>query len=353
MAKIGYSFDSGRPALNSRYKRGGSGGRFFIIFIILLLFGGGIYFMFLRSDNNPEKKELLNQPSMPQSEEQIKTSAISIGDKTIATVKPHITKLVNSDNFSSIKTSAIVNTLCTASASAMDDKEYTLARSLALKALQQPENIEYSKGWMKTAEVLSQANSAIINSDIPLPGKKIRYKVVSGDALQKIAKKFNTTVELIQRSNNMKTNNYVVWEGQGLKIYRGDWKIKISKKHRLLALYDGNELFKIYHIGIGKQDRTPECNFTIVSKKKNPDWYKSKKEIIPFGTKENVLGTRWLALKATDEKLQHFTGYGIHGTWNDASIGKAMSNGCIRMKNPEVEELFAIVPYKTEVVIEK
>jgi len=46
-------------------------------------------------------------------------------------------------------------------------------------------------------------------------------------------------------------------------------------------------------------------------------------------------GTRWMGLSAK--------GYGIHGTNQPNSIGKAASTGCIRMGKQDVEELFAIV----------
>jgi lipoprotein-anchoring transpeptidase ErfK/SrfK len=44
-------------------------------------------------------------------------------------------------------------------------------------------------------------------------------------------------------------------------------------------------------------------------------------------------------------------GYGIHGTWDNSAIGKAESQGCVRMRNEDVEELFALLPLKTAVVI--
>lgn len=43
--------------------------------------------------------------------------------------------------------------------------------------------------------------------------------------------------------------------------------------------------------------------------------------------------------------------YGIHGTNKPSSIGKAVSNGCIRMYNKDVIELFNIVPIGTVVKI--
>ena len=49
----------------------------------------------------------------------------------------------------------------------------------------------------------------------------------------------------------------------------------------------------------------------------------------------NPVGTRWIGL---DKK-----GYGIHGTNAPHSIGKAASHGCIRMRQHDLEELFATV----------
>jgi lipoprotein-anchoring transpeptidase ErfK/SrfK len=45
-------------------------------------------------------------------------------------------------------------------------------------------------------------------------------------------------------------------------------------------------------------------------------------------------------------------GYGIHGSTDPSSIGKQATAGCVRMHNRDVEELYAIVPVGTEVVIE-
>jgi hypothetical protein len=42
-------------------------------------------------------------------------------------------------------------------------------------------------------------------------------------------------------------------------------------------------------------------------------------------------------------------GYGIHGNNNPNSIGKAVSGGCIRMRNQDVEELFGMVSTGTPV----
>jgi len=44
-------------------------------------------------------------------------------------------------------------------------------------------------------------------------------------------------------------------------------------------------------------------------------------------------------------------GYGIHGTDDPPSIGNAVSHGCVRLLNQQVEELFEMVPIGTAVNI--
>jgi lipoprotein-anchoring transpeptidase ErfK/SrfK len=46
-------------------------------------------------------------------------------------------------------------------------------------------------------------------------------------------------------------------------------------------------------------------------------------------------------------------GFGIHGTSQRDSIGGETSNGCIRMLNEDVEEVFLLIPRGTEVVIQE
>jgi lipoprotein-anchoring transpeptidase ErfK/SrfK len=43
--------------------------------------------------------------------------------------------------------------------------------------------------------------------------------------------------------------------------------------------------------------------------------------------------------------------YGIHGTTEPQSLGKQVTQGCVRMSNADVEQLFIIVPIGTEVTI--
>lgn len=75
---------------------------------------------------------------------------------------------------------------------------------------------------------------------------------------------------------------------------------------------------------------TPVGRWVVVEKALNPGG--------PFGT-------RWIRINVP------WGGYGIHGTNDPASIGQAVSHGCVRMFNRDVEALYEQVPVGTLVNI--
>ena len=81
-------------------------------------------------------------------------------------------------------------------------------------------------------------------------------------------------------------------------------------------------------------------------------WYHNGK-VIASGDPENPLGSRWMRLTGTEDSNRNYKGYGIHGTKDRSSIGQNASNGCIRMLNEEVEELYDIIKTSVPVIIEK
>jgi lipoprotein-anchoring transpeptidase ErfK/SrfK len=111
-------------------------------------------------------------------------------------------------------------------------------------------------------------------------------------------------------------------------------RIVVSIPDRRLAVLESDRVVKIFATAVGApQSPSPSGAYTIVSSIPDPTWY-TKGRIVGPG-KNNPLGTRWLGLSVK--------GYGIHGTNNPASIGHDASHGCIRMRNRDVEELFAMV----------
>lgn len=110
-----------------------------------------------------------------------------------------------------------------------------------------------------------------------------------------------------------------------------NYSIIINVGNHTLSLFKNGVLYKSYPVAVGKSSTpTPIGNFKIKNKASHPGG--------PFGA-------RWMGLSATSGS------YGIHGTNNPGSIGKNISNGCIRMYNKDVIELSNLVPTGTTVKI--
>ncbi|MFA7676839.1 MAG: L,D-transpeptidase family protein [Candidatus Omnitrophota bacterium] len=219
---------------------------------------------------------------------------------------------------------------------AIDNNNIPAARQLYKQAL---ENLSDSIVLEKARANIEDASVKSIFSSFPDECSTI-YVVQPKDALSKIAKKFKTTVTLIKRANNLKTD--VIKPGQELKINTCAFSIAVDKSQNLLLLKRKQEVVKTYIVSTGKDNSTPTGNFRIINKLANPTWYRTGAVIAP-NSPENILGTRWLGF---DSK-----GYGIHGTTEPEMLGRQITLGCVRMKNEDVEELFDIIPVGTEVII--
>jgi len=168
----------------------------------------------------------------------------------------------------------------------------------------------------------------------------VKHKVKFGDTLNRIAKKHNTTVELIMKANGLADTN--IKAGTELKVQNSNFSVLVDKSKKTLTLKSDDEVIKIYPIATGTNDSTPTGVFRGVNKIVNPPWY-TPEGIIPPESPKNILGTRWYGLS---EK-----GYGIHGTTEPESIGTSSTQGCVRMLNEDIEELYSILPVGTEVEI--
>lgn len=110
--------------------------------------------------------------------------------------------------------------------------------------------------------------------------------------------------------------------------------VLVSLPDRKLALFENGKVVRTYRVAIGKTSTpSPAGEFNIVNRVTNPTYY-HKGQVIAAG-KDNPVGSRWMGLSAK--------GYGIHGTNQPNSIGKAASTGCIRMSKRDLEELFELL----------
>lgn len=126
----------------------------------------------------------------------------------------------------------------------------------------------------------------------------------------------------------------------------GDPFIIVNKKTNELAFISDDKIQYVKPVATGKElSLTPEGLFTVVVKAENPYYRKLN---IAGGSNDNPLGTRWIGFDAknTDGRI-----YGIHGTNRPESIGKYISQGCIRMTNEDVEQLYEQAPIGMKVLI--
>ena len=230
--------------------------------------------------------------------------------------------------------------------------DYRKIRDLILQNFTQDDLWNGSPQGDKAAELLTKANKSILFTDLPDPEHKITHVVVPGDTLDALAKANRTTIEAIQIGNNLNLNSSNIRIGQKLRIYTGTWKIIVSKNRNRLILFDNDKPFVVLPVGVGRQDRTPVGDFVISAKVKEPSWYAPDGKVIPYGEPENILGTRWLNLEPAGDTDKTLTGFGIHGTWDEGDITRPLSNGCIRMRNSDIEELYHILPHQVPVSIQ-
>jgi lipoprotein-anchoring transpeptidase ErfK/SrfK len=125
----------------------------------------------------------------------------------------------------------------------------------------------------------------------------------------------------------------------------------VDRANFKLTLYKKLKSVKTYGIAVGQVGlETPAGLYHIQNKAVDPAWSVPDSDwagdlagqVIPGGVPENPLKARWLGI---------YAGAGIHGTDADSSIGTAASHGCIRMRIPEVIELYDQVPVNAPVYI--
>ncbi|MBI4231008.1 MAG: L,D-transpeptidase family protein [Planctomycetes bacterium] len=173
------------------------------------------------------------------------------------------------------------------------------------------------------------------------------YTAVTGDTLEKIARAHGTTIECIRWLNGMGEES-VLRAGQRLKLLRGTVRIEVNRSDLTLTVFADDRILKRYPVGIGALDKTPAGEFEVTDRTWHPTWYPAHAPRgIPYGHPDNLLGDGWLKIEGPGE----YQGYGIHGTTQPTTIGQRVSNGCVRMHNADIREVFALCPRGTRVII--
>ena len=132
--------------------------------------------------------------------------------------------------------------------------------------------------------------------------------------------------------------------GTALVVDRSDFKLK---------LYKDLKLEKTYDVAVGAEGlETPAGLYHIENKQIDPVWNVPNSAwagdlagtSVPGGTPQNPLKARWMGI---------FDGAGIHGVDPSeyGTIGSAASHGCVRMRIPDVIDLYDRVPVGAPIFI--
>ena len=189
---------------------------------------------------------------------------------------------------------------------------------------------------------LGALSIVLITSNTPTP-QTVLHEVVSGDSLGKLARQYNTTMELIKKSNNLKSD--VIRVGQKLRVWTAPFTVLVDKSRNILILKTAEDVVKVYHVSTGAGNSTPVGHFKIAAKLVDPVWFKAGSKPIPPESPENELGSRWMGFAENPQ-------YGIHGTIKPNLIGQQATAGCVRLVNHDVEELFDLLPPGTQITIQ-
>lgn len=198
---------------------------------------------------------------------------------------------------------------------------------------------------------LEQLNAEMIFSTAAHP-LFVQERVRRGDSLwslcQRVKRQRGVTLApgLLSAVNHVPASGLKV--GAVLKVPAAQLAVIVDKSDfRLFVQMDGITVLHM-PVGIGRDGLTPEERFTIGSRVLQPDWTDPKTgKTIAFGQPGHLIGSRWLGFSRRGAP----TGFGIHGTVEPDSIGKAQSDGCIRLGESDLIRLFELLPEGCEVLV--
>jgi hypothetical protein len=196
-------------------------------------------------------------------------------------------------------------------------------------------------------EAIQRANQLVMRHGPGLPGVTEVYEVPPGVA----------PVQIVSRNQLPYGHNALLfWNhggdldpgrlraGERLLLPKEELRVEVHLGLHRLGLFLGDWFVKEFVVGVGaKETPTPRGRFTVDDKHENPDWWSKKDGLIPYGDPRNELGSAWIPIV----NEEHPTSYGIHGTNRPDTVGSDCSQGCVRLRNDDVRELFYWVRRKT------
>jgi lipoprotein-anchoring transpeptidase ErfK/SrfK len=169
------------------------------------------------------------------------------------------------------------------------------------------------------------------------------YKVVSGDVLARLAKRYKVSEDMLSDINHL-NNKHFIREGLRMKMVHGPFHASISKSTHELHIYLQDVYLRSYRVALGANGKTPVGRWKVDNHQANPGWTdpRTGKKWHPDDP-ANPIGEYWIGLKGVEGDASEAFGYGIHGTIEPQTIGQDVSLGCIRLAPDDIAAVYKLL----------
>ncbi|KXF77351.1 hypothetical protein ATN84_08120 [Paramesorhizobium deserti] len=209
-----------------------------------------------------------------------------------------------------------------------------------------------------SAQSAAQGAASISDADARVQQVSLVTESKKSPTKQQASKKTVTKKQTAQRHNKYNIDPKYMPQDVAFSGYKPG-TIVIDPKQRFLYLVETPTTARRYGIAVGKEGLEWKGTATIGTKREWPRWIPTKemiqREPVKYGRYKdgmdggpgNPLGARALYLSQGNKD----TYIRIHGTTQPWTIGSSASNGCFRMVNEHVMDLYNRVSVGTEVVV--
>jgi lipoprotein-anchoring transpeptidase ErfK/SrfK len=203
-------------------------------------------------------------------------------------------------------------------------------------------------------ETLTELAEQTVFSPQALPNDPLaeNHKVVSGDTLARLAKRYKVSEDLLSQINQL-NNKHFIREGLRLKMIHGPFHASISKSTHELHIYLQDVYLRSYRVALGANGKTPTGRWKVLNRQANPGWTdpRTGKRWHPDDP-ANPIGEYWIGLQGVEGQANDAFGYGIHGTIEPETIGQDVSLGCVRLATNDIAAVYKLlVPGESFVTI--
>jgi len=185
----------------------------------------------------------------------------------------------------------------------------------------------------------------------------MHYRFLPGEVLARVERKLKLHVptQIVLKVNRIASARSIRAD-QTIKLINGPFHAVVSKSNFTMDIYlhrppAGHVFVRRLKVGVGRNGSTPPGMWRVGLGRKlqrapwNPPPNSTETRSIAWGEPGYPLGKDgyWLGLEGVDRRTRIHMGYGIHGTNDPASIGRAESLGCIRLADADIELVFYLL----------